>query len=65
VKTFKDIVLIVLYRQFVHCQELEVIDLARQNSVQILFLSLLITHWMRSQDRTFMGTLKAHYIVEV
>ena len=58
-------VLLILDGHFSHTQNIDLIDLARQNHVAIVSLPPHSSHKMQPLDRTFMGPLKAMYSEEI
>lgn len=60
-----DPVLLILDGHYTHTRNIEVIDLARENGVNILCLPPHTTHHMQPLDKTFMGPLKTYYSEEL
>lgn len=63
--TAYDPVLLVLDGHTTHTRNIDVIDLARQNHVEIISLPPHSTHKMQPLDKTFIGPLKSYYSEEV
>ncbi|KAL0809939.1 hypothetical protein ABMA28_010794 [Loxostege sticticalis] len=58
-------VLLILDGHFSHTRNIDVIDLARDNNVDIISLPPHTTHKMQPLDKTFMGPLKVYYSEEI
>lgn len=50
---------------FSHTRNIDVIELARENNVDIVSLPPHTTHKLQALDKTFMGPLKAYYSEEI
>ncbi|KAI5715791.1 hypothetical protein M8J77_022459 [Diaphorina citri] len=61
VPTEKSPVLLIMDGHYSHTRNLDVLELARENHVAIVTLPSHTTHKLQPLDRTFMGSLKAHY----
>ncbi|CAH1974977.1 unnamed protein product [Acanthoscelides obtectus] len=58
-------VLLILDGHFSHTRNIDVIDLARENNVDIVSLPPRTTHKLQPLDKTFMGPLKTYYSEEI
>ncbi|XP_072945514.1 uncharacterized protein [Epargyreus clarus] len=58
-------VLLILDGHFSHTRNIDVIDLARENNVDIVSLPPHTTHKLQPLDKTFMGPLKVYYSEEI
>ncbi|XP_046684474.1 uncharacterized protein LOC124370228 [Homalodisca vitripennis] len=58
-------VLLLLDGHFSHTQNIDLIDLAKENHVTILSLPPHCSHKLQPLDKTFMGPLKIHYSDEI
>nr|XP_023030423.1 uncharacterized protein LOC111518260 [Leptinotarsa decemlineata] len=58
-------VLLILDGNFSHTRNIDVIELARKNNVDILSLPPHTTHKLQPLDKTFMGPLKTYYSEEI
>ncbi|XP_022198653.2 tigger transposable element-derived protein 2 [Nilaparvata lugens] len=58
-------VLLLLDGHFSHTQNIDLIDLAKENHVTILSLPPHCSHKLQPLDKTFMGPLKVHYSEEI
>lgn len=58
-------VLLLLDGHFSHTQNIDLIDLAKENHVTIVSLPPHCSHKLQPLDKTFMGPLKVHYCEEI
>ena len=58
-------VLLLLDGHYSHTQNIELIDLAKQNNVTIVSLPPHCSHKLQPLDKTFMGPLKVYYSEEI
>lgn len=58
-------VLLILDGHFSHTRNIDVIELARENNVDIVSLPPHTTHKLQPLDKTFMGPLKTYYSEEI
>ncbi|GBP34191.1 Probable RNA-directed DNA polymerase from transposon BS [Eumeta japonica] len=58
-------VLLILDGHYSHTHNIDIIDIARENSVDIVSLPPHTTHKLQPLDKTFMGPLKTYYSEEI
>lgn len=58
-------VLLILDGHFTHTRNIDVIELARENNVEIVSIPPHTSHKLQPLDKTFMGPLKTYYSEEI